>query len=182
MKQRTKPRTPLYFLFPSPPLLRLEKKTMVACETWRGALCYACSMACHCASYNAFTFSPTREFITTTTTNHIMLLFPSSSFFVLSPRRQVPIVHPSICVLPQVPAIAVAVAFAVVVSSFFWLYFVVLIQNGNPYNAYKSYGLYGFAIPIIFYFYLVCLIINYYLNLFIYLNIILKFCCYFFVG
>ncbi|KAH1113020.1 hypothetical protein AAZX31_04G224300 [Glycine max] len=29
-------------------------------------------MACHCASYNAFTFSPTREFITTTTTNHIM--------------------------------------------------------------------------------------------------------------
>lgn len=68
----TKPRTPLYFLFPSPPLLRLEKKTMVACETWRGALCYACSMACHCASYNAFTFSPTREFITTTTTNHIM--------------------------------------------------------------------------------------------------------------
>jgi len=54
--------------------LSLEKKTMVACETWRAALCYASSMACHCA-HNAFLFSPTRDFFTT---NHI-LYKPSST-------------------------------------------------------------------------------------------------------
>lgn len=41
------------------------EKTMVGDERWRGGLCYASSMACHCAYY-AFSVSPQRDFINKT--------------------------------------------------------------------------------------------------------------------